>query len=140
MSLFQFTTSIINLNNYSDNHSLDTLQLLVNRTKRKRRKKRTEKEQAPTGSERVKVIDMKTGKKVRGFFYIFLNFEYERMFLFFGVFFAEYVIFPICIRKIYLGMFDTVQKMCFFAYQMYTDQCGYRNVYPAWTFIISLSF
>lgn len=38
----------------------------MNRTKRKRRKKRTEKEQAPTGSERVKVIDMKTGKKVRG--------------------------------------------------------------------------
>lgn len=74
MSLFQFTTSIINLNDYSDNHSLDTLQLLVNRTKRKRRKKRTEKEQAPTGSERVKVIDMKTGKKVRGFFYIFFKF------------------------------------------------------------------
>lgn len=40
-------------------------QLLVNRTKRKRRKKRTEKELAPTGSERVKVINMKTGKKVR---------------------------------------------------------------------------
>ncbi|KAK2861058.1 hypothetical protein Q7C36_005224 [Tachysurus vachellii] len=42
----------------------DMLELLVNRTKRKRRKKRTEKEQATTGSERVKVIDMKTGKKV----------------------------------------------------------------------------
>lgn len=43
----------------------------MNRTKRKRRKKRTEKEQAPTGSERVKVIDMKTGKKVREI--LFLN-------------------------------------------------------------------
>ncbi|KAF4089766.1 hypothetical protein AMELA_G00070590 [Ameiurus melas] len=43
----------------------DMLELLVNRTKRKRRKKRTEKEQAPTGSERVMVIDMKTGKKVQ---------------------------------------------------------------------------
>ncbi|KAM9500245.1 chromodomain-helicase-DNA-binding protein 8 isoform 1-T1 [Clarias gariepinus] len=43
----------------------DMLELLVNRTKRKRRKKRTEKEPASTGSERVKVIDMKTGKKVQ---------------------------------------------------------------------------
>ncbi|KAF7706065.1 chromodomain-helicase-DNA-binding protein 8 isoform X1 [Silurus meridionalis] len=43
----------------------DMLELLVNRTKRKRRKKRIENEQAPTGRERVKVIDMKTGKKVQ---------------------------------------------------------------------------
>lgn len=41
------------------------LQLLVNRTKRKRRRKKVEKGAALTGSERVKVIDMRTGKKVR---------------------------------------------------------------------------
>lgn len=41
------------------------LQLLVNRTKRKRRRKRVEKGAALTGSERVKVMDIRTGKKVR---------------------------------------------------------------------------
>ncbi|XP_067108594.1 chromodomain-helicase-DNA-binding protein 8 isoform X1 [Osmerus mordax] len=40
----------------------DMLELLVNRNKRRRRRKRTEK--ALTGSEKVKIIDMKTGKKV----------------------------------------------------------------------------
>ncbi|XP_030629653.1 chromodomain-helicase-DNA-binding protein 8 [Chanos chanos] len=44
----------------------DMLELLVNRTKRKRRRKRTEKGVALTGSERVKVIDMRTGKKFGG--------------------------------------------------------------------------
>ncbi len=44
---------------------LSLLQLLVNRTKRKRRRKRVEKGAALTGSERVKVIDIRTGKKVR---------------------------------------------------------------------------
>lgn len=37
----------------------------MNRTKRKRRRKRVEKGAALTGSERVKVIDIRTGKKVR---------------------------------------------------------------------------
>ncbi|XP_038860170.1 chromodomain-helicase-DNA-binding protein 8-like [Salvelinus namaycush] len=41
----------------------DMLELLVNRKKR-RRKKRTEKTAALSGSETVKVIDMRTGKKV----------------------------------------------------------------------------
>lgn len=41
------------------------MQLLVNRTKRKRRRKRVEKGAALTGSERVKVMDIRTGKKVR---------------------------------------------------------------------------
>ncbi|XP_035391960.1 chromodomain-helicase-DNA-binding protein 8 isoform X1 [Electrophorus electricus] len=44
----------------------DMLELLVNRTKRKRRKKKTEKEGALTGGERVKVVDMRTGKKYGG--------------------------------------------------------------------------
>ncbi len=44
---------------------LSLLQLLVNRTKRKRRRKRVEKGAALTGSERVKVMDIRTGKKVR---------------------------------------------------------------------------
>ncbi|TSK82125.1 Chromodomain-helicase-DNA-binding protein 8 [Bagarius yarrelli] len=43
----------------------DVLEPLVNRTKRKRSKKRTIKEQVPTGREIVKVVDMKTGKKVQ---------------------------------------------------------------------------
>ncbi|XP_072544368.1 chromodomain-helicase-DNA-binding protein 8 [Salminus brasiliensis] len=46
----------------------DMLELLVNRTKRKRRKKRIEKEATLTGSERVKVIDMRTGKKYGGIY------------------------------------------------------------------------
>ncbi|XP_013996283.1 chromodomain-helicase-DNA-binding protein 8 isoform X2 [Salmo salar] len=41
----------------------DMLELLVNR-KRRRRKKRTEKTAALSGSEKVKIIDMRTGKKV----------------------------------------------------------------------------
>ncbi|XP_066536668.1 chromodomain-helicase-DNA-binding protein 8 [Hoplias malabaricus] len=44
----------------------DMLELLVNRTKRKRRKKRIEKGATLTGSERVKVIDLITGKKFGG--------------------------------------------------------------------------
>ncbi|XP_076828846.1 LOW QUALITY PROTEIN: chromodomain-helicase-DNA-binding protein 8 [Brachyhypopomus gauderio] len=44
----------------------DMLELLVNRTKRKRRKKRAEKEGVLTGDERVKVVDMRTGKKYGG--------------------------------------------------------------------------
>ncbi|TRY56235.1 hypothetical protein DNTS_028552 [Danionella cerebrum] len=46
----------------------DMLELLVNRTKRKRRKKRVEKGAALTGSERVKVVDIRTGKKFGGIF------------------------------------------------------------------------
>ncbi|XP_056334959.1 chromodomain-helicase-DNA-binding protein 8 isoform X2 [Danio aesculapii] len=46
----------------------DMLELLVNRTKRKRRRKRVEKGAALTGSERVKVIDIRTGKKFAGVF------------------------------------------------------------------------
>ncbi|XP_012690756.2 chromodomain-helicase-DNA-binding protein 8 isoform X2 [Clupea harengus] len=46
----------------------DMLELLVNRTKRKRRRRRTEKTAPLTGSERVKVINMKTGKKYTGMF------------------------------------------------------------------------
>ncbi|XP_034147358.1 chromodomain-helicase-DNA-binding protein 8 isoform X3 [Esox lucius] len=42
----------------------DMLELLVNRSKRKRRRKRTEKAAALSGSEKVKIIDMRTGKKV----------------------------------------------------------------------------
>lgn len=37
----------------------------MNRTKRKRRRKKVEIGAALTGSERVKVIDLRTGKKVR---------------------------------------------------------------------------
>ncbi|XP_039510570.1 chromodomain-helicase-DNA-binding protein 8 isoform X1 [Pimephales promelas] len=46
----------------------DMLELLVNRTKRKRRRKRIEKGAALTGSERVKVIDIRTGKKFGGIY------------------------------------------------------------------------
>ncbi|ROL55185.1 Chromodomain-helicase-DNA-binding protein 8 [Anabarilius grahami] len=46
----------------------DMLELLVNRTKRKRRRKRVEKGAALTGSERVKVIDIRTGKKFGGIY------------------------------------------------------------------------
>ncbi|KTG37460.1 hypothetical protein cypCar_00031516, partial [Cyprinus carpio] len=46
----------------------DMLELLVNRTKRKRRRKRVEKGAALTGSERVKVIDIRTGKKFSGIY------------------------------------------------------------------------
>ncbi|XP_017572567.1 chromodomain-helicase-DNA-binding protein 8 isoform X2 [Pygocentrus nattereri] len=46
----------------------DMLELLVNRTKRKRRKKKIEKEAALTGNERIKVIDMRTGKKYGGIY------------------------------------------------------------------------
>uniref|UniRef100_A0A8C7K258 Chromodomain-helicase-DNA-binding protein 8 n=1 Tax=Oncorhynchus kisutch TaxID=8019 RepID=A0A8C7K258_ONCKI len=42
----------------------DMLELLVNQKKRRRRKKRTEKTAALLGSEKVKIIDMRTGKKV----------------------------------------------------------------------------
>ncbi|KAJ8011779.1 hypothetical protein DPEC_G00061800 [Dallia pectoralis] len=42
----------------------DMLELLVNRSKRKRRRKRTEKAAALSGSETIKIIDMRTGKKV----------------------------------------------------------------------------
>uniref|UniRef100_A0AAY4ARW9 Chromodomain-helicase-DNA-binding protein 8 n=1 Tax=Denticeps clupeoides TaxID=299321 RepID=A0AAY4ARW9_9TELE len=44
----------------------DMLELLVNRTKRKRRRKRPEKGVPLDGSERVKVINMRTGKKYTG--------------------------------------------------------------------------
>ncbi|XP_059419344.1 chromodomain-helicase-DNA-binding protein 8-like isoform X1 [Carassius carassius] len=46
----------------------DMLELLVNQTKRKRRRKRVEKGAALTGSERVKVIDIRTGKKFGGIY------------------------------------------------------------------------
>uniref|UniRef100_A0A8B9LS63 Chromodomain helicase DNA binding protein 8 n=1 Tax=Astyanax mexicanus TaxID=7994 RepID=A0A8B9LS63_ASTMX len=46
----------------------DMLEMLVNRTKRKRRKKRIEKGANLTGIERVKVIDMRTGKKYGGIY------------------------------------------------------------------------
>uniref|UniRef100_A0A672R4A9 Chromodomain-helicase-DNA-binding protein 8 n=1 Tax=Sinocyclocheilus grahami TaxID=75366 RepID=A0A672R4A9_SINGR len=46
----------------------DMLEVLVNRTKRKRRRKRVEKGAALTGSERVKVIDIRTGKKFGGIY------------------------------------------------------------------------
>uniref|UniRef100_A0A8K9X9Z4 Chromodomain-helicase-DNA-binding protein 8 n=1 Tax=Oncorhynchus mykiss TaxID=8022 RepID=A0A8K9X9Z4_ONCMY len=42
----------------------DMLELLVNQKRRRRRKKRTEKTAALLGSEKVKIIDMRTGKKV----------------------------------------------------------------------------
>ena len=54
-------------NVYKCNHSTFVirlcLQLLVNRSKRKRRRRRADK--ALTGSEKVKIIHMRTGKKVR---------------------------------------------------------------------------
>ncbi|KAL0966321.1 hypothetical protein UPYG_G00293860 [Umbra pygmaea] len=42
----------------------DMLELLVNRSKRRKRRRRTEKAAALSGSEKVKIIDMTTGKKV----------------------------------------------------------------------------
>ncbi|KAA0719516.1 Chromodomain-helicase-DNA-binding protein 8 [Triplophysa tibetana] len=44
----------------------DMLELMVNRTKRKRRRKKMEKGAALTGSERVKVKNLRTGKKFGG--------------------------------------------------------------------------
>nr|XP_055057519.1 chromodomain-helicase-DNA-binding protein 8 isoform X1 [Misgurnus anguillicaudatus] len=46
----------------------DMLELLVNRTKRKRRRKKVEIGAVLTGSERVKVIDLRTGKKFGGIY------------------------------------------------------------------------
>lgn len=49
---------------WTDSAGNVSLQLMVNRTKRKRRRKKMEKGAALTGSERVKVKDLRTGKKV----------------------------------------------------------------------------
>ncbi|XP_057189568.1 chromodomain-helicase-DNA-binding protein 8 isoform X2 [Triplophysa rosa] len=46
----------------------DMLELMVNRTKRKRRRRKVEKGAALTGSERVKVKDLRTGKKFGGIY------------------------------------------------------------------------